>query len=434
MSSTALGRARFTRALRSRDFALLWLGQTISSLGDGAFATALGWQVLLLTRSAGAMGAVLVAEALPRVVFLLFGGVLADRLPKRLMLLWSDGGRALAVVVIALLGWTHVLQLWHLVALGLVFGFAQAFFIPAYQAFPSQLVLSEDLLSANALTGLSRNMALLLGPAIGAALVAAFDPAGAFAFDGLSFALSALCLIAMRRPHRQPREEPNPMIAGATESIATMTLPDAPGGGGMLGEVREGFGYVMRQPWLWITIAIASLGNIGVAPLQVAAPRLVHDVYHQGVWLLGALFTVNAVGAIAATLVLGQLHRVRHRGVLGYVALAAGSVGLLVLGLPLPSTVIIVVALGGMFVFGASSGIFDIVWVSSLQEMVPQAKLGRVSSIDWLGSFCLLPIGLAVTGVLADRLGPAWVFVAGGAMNTLIVLLGLLVPAIRRMD
>ncbi len=91
------GRFRFARALRSRPFALLWLGQTISTLGDGAYLTALAWQVLILTGSGAAMGIVLIATSVPRVVFLLLGGVIADRLPRRLVMLWADAGRALAV-------------------------------------------------------------------------------------------------------------------------------------------------------------------------------------------------------------------------------------------------------------------------------------------------------------------------------------------------
>ncbi len=188
------------RALRSRPFALLWLGQTISSLGDGAFITALAWEVLLLTGSATAMGLVVTAELIPRLLFLLLGGVAADRLPRRIVMLCSDGGRAFAILLIAVLGWLHVLQLWHLIVLSLLFGVAEGFFAPAYSAIPPQLVEKEELASANALTGLSRQMSLLLGPLVGAGLVVLTGPVTAFAFDGLSFVVSAVCLLALRLP------------------------------------------------------------------------------------------------------------------------------------------------------------------------------------------------------------------------------------------
>src|SRR5262249_20362582 len=198
MSVRAARRIRFARALRSRSFALLWGGQTISALGDGAYTPALAWQVLLLTHSGTAMGLILAATTSARLLFLLFGGMAADRLPRRPLIFWSDAGRALIVLAIALLGWTHQLQLWHLVALGFSFGFVGAFFLPAYRAMPPQLVAVEDLPSANALTELRGQLGQLIGPLVGATLVAWTDPATAFAFDGLTFAFSAASLSAIR--------------------------------------------------------------------------------------------------------------------------------------------------------------------------------------------------------------------------------------------
>lgn len=140
MTRQLAGRFRFARALRSRPFALLWAGQTVSALGDGAYFTALAWQVLLLTHSGTAMGLLLAAASVPRLIFLLAGGIAADRLPRRLVLFWSDAGRAVVVLAIAVLGWTQLLQFWHLIMLALLFGFVGAFFGPAYRAMPPQLV------------------------------------------------------------------------------------------------------------------------------------------------------------------------------------------------------------------------------------------------------------------------------------------------------
>jgi MFS family permease len=165
-AGTINSRLRFARALRSRPFALLWLGQTISTLGDGACLTALAWQVLILTGSGAAMGVVLIATAIPRVLFMLLGGVIADRLPRRLVMLWADAGRAAAVGAIALLSYTNSLQFWHLIALGLLFGLSQAFFLPAYQSIAPQLVEVEALPSANALNSLTREIGRLVGPAL----------------------------------------------------------------------------------------------------------------------------------------------------------------------------------------------------------------------------------------------------------------------------
>jgi MFS family permease len=423
LKTTVAGRIRFARALRSRPFALLWTGQTISALGNGAFYTAIAWQVVLVTGSATAMGAVLVAEALPRLVFLLIGGVLADRLPRRLILFVSDGGRALAVGAIAALGLFGLLQLWYLVVLALFFGLADAFFYPAYQAIPTQLVEIEALPSANALTASGRQISQLVGPAIGAACIALAGPPAAFTFDGVTFFVSALCLLFVRVPR----------------AVGT-TTDQRPS---MLRDVRDGLSYVLRSSWLWVTIVIASLLNVGVTPFQVVLPKLVRDVYHTSVWLLGAALAVNAAGSLLATIAIGQIHRPHRRGLIAYGGVIASSLGLAAfgvppllvsLGLPVPPGSDIAAALGGAAVFGAGIGAFSIIWDTVLQELIPIEMLGRVTSLDFLGSFALMPVGLGLAGVLADRIGAAQVFLAGGALSMLLALLGLTVRGIRELD
>ena len=143
----------FIQALHSRQFALLWTGQTISSLGDGAFNTAVAWQVLTLTGSATALGLFMIAQILPMILFLLFGGVAADRFPRKQVLLWSDASRAVAVLLIAGLAMVHQLQIWHLVLLSLCFGTVRGFFMPAYQSIIPQLVEKDELASANSQLG-----------------------------------------------------------------------------------------------------------------------------------------------------------------------------------------------------------------------------------------------------------------------------------------
>lgn len=415
-------RVRFARALGSRPFALLWAGQTISALGDGAYTTALAWAVLLLTGSATAMGVVLIARSVPMLIFLLVGGVAADRLPRRLVMLASDAGRALAVLAIAGLEWAHALQLWHLIALAFFFGVVSGFFMPAYQSIAPELVETAALPSANGLNGLSQQMARLLGPLIGAGLVAALGPQSAFAFDGLTFVASALFLLAMRAP---------------ASALAARPADDRTRRGiaGVLGDVREGIGYTARSPWLWVTIVIASVLNMVVgAALTVTLPKLVRDVYHADVTLFGALATTSGAGAIAAMLVIGQMKRLRRRGLLAYLGSAAASLALVAFGLPLPISVLPVVALAASFVEGAGLGVFGIIWDTVMQELVPPDKLGRVSSVDLLGSFALLPIGYGFAGVLADAIGPAWVFVAAGATGVALNAGGLCVRGIRRLE
>jgi DHA3 family tetracycline resistance protein-like MFS transporter len=415
-----VSRLRFARALGSSSFALVWSGQTISALGDGVTLTALAWQVLVMTRSGAAMGAVLVAETVPRVLLLLLGGVVADRFSRRNVLVWSDTIRGVAIGAIAVLGWMNLLALWHLIVLGAIFGLASAFFSPAYQSIPTQLVKADDLPSANALNGMSRQMSQLFGPALGAALVALSSPSAAFAIDAASFGLSAVLLLAVHLP---------PLPKGTDDEAIHKRGPR-----GMVADIREGLGYVLRSPWLWVTIAIASLGNVGLAPMQVALPKLIKDVYGQDVWLLGATGTAIAAGSLVTMLLIGQARRLHRRGILAYGGLIISSIAVIILGLPLPHQYAPAVAISVGVFFGAGLAVFELIWVTTLQELVPAEKLGRVSSVDWVGSLALLPIGLAVVGVLTDRVGASWVFVAGGTLNLLLELIALAVPGIRNLD
>jgi MFS family permease len=183
-----------------------------------------------------------------------------------------------------------------------------------------------------------------------------------------------------------------------------------------------------------VTITIASLGNVGLAPMLVALPKLIKDVYGQGVWLLGATGTAVAIGSVVTMMIVGQAKKLRHRGILAYGGLLVSSVAVMIFGLPLPHAYAPAIAIGASVFFGAGLAIFEVIWVTTLQELVPPEKLGRVSSVDWVGSLALLPVGLALVGVLTDQVGASWVFLAGGALNTLLELIALAVPGIRKLD
>jgi len=414
------------RSLQNRSFALLWLGQTCSSLGDGAFTIALAWEVLLLTGSAIALGVVVMAEMIPRLLFLLLGGVAADRLPRQRILLFSDGGRGAVVLLIAGLGWLHVLQLWHLIALSLTFGLAAGFFYPAYRSLTPHLVDREQLASANALIAFSRDVSTLLGPALGAGLVALMGPMGAFAFDGLSFVFSAGCLLAMRQA----------TVGKADEQAGETSQGKAPAPHPLkmvVNDLRDGWRFVLSSPWFWIGLPLATLGNIFFSgPLEVTLPKLVRVVYHANVWLFGVLGVALAFGSILASVTVGQMRQVPKRGMVMYVAVALASCAEFIIGLPFPqgyATALTILATG---LIGFGLGTFGILWVTLMQELVPGEMLGRVSSIDQLGAWSLLPLGYVLTGLATDQFGPSLVFLIAGLFNILLAIIALAVPAIRR--
>ncbi len=425
-------RIRFLRALSVQPFALLWTGQTISSLGDGAFTLALAWEVLLLTGSATAIGLTVTAEILPRLIFLLLGGVAADRLPRRLIMLCSDSGRGLVVLLIAVLAWLHLLQLWHLIILSLLFGIAAGFFNPAYRSIPPQLVDVEMLPSANALTSMTQQMSALLGPLLGAGLVALVGPVGAFAFDGLTFLASACCLLAMHLPSAKA------LISSgyADETSLVLTKPSLSHRlQRVVEDLHEGWRFAVSAKWFWIGLPIATLGNIFFSgPLEVTLPKLVHDVYGTGAWLFGSIGASMAIGSIIATFIVGQVSSMPRRGTIAYLAVALASLSEGILGLPLPQAVAPVIACIAGGLVGLGLGTFGIIWVTLMQELVPQDKLGRVSSIDQLSAWALLPVGYALTGVVTDQLGPSLVFLIASIANVVLAIIALTVPDIRKLE
>src|SRR5215204_1475126 len=196
------------RSLTHRPFAWLWTGQTISRLGDSLYRIALSWWVLEKTGSAVAMGTVLILSQIPMLIFLLIGGVVVDRLPRIRIMFISDILSGLVITFVAVFSWFDLLQIWHIYVASIIFGFVEAFFFPAYQAVIPQITPSEFLTSANSLNGLSQRVTGIVGPALGAALVAAGGTSVTFALDALSFFVSALCVLPLLRSKLDSRQTP----------------------------------------------------------------------------------------------------------------------------------------------------------------------------------------------------------------------------------
>lgn len=400
------------RALRHRPFAFLFSGQTLSRLGDSLYSIALAWWVLEKTGSATIMGSVMIVSLVPMLIFLLLGGVAVDRVSRLRVMLVSDLLRGALLLGITALVSTGRIELWHIYTASILFGVVDAFFQPAYTVIVPEITPAEALPSANSLTTLSGRLASVAGPAIGAAIVAAGGTALAFGIDALSFFISAGCLL---------------VIWGAEPKRVAATAQRQ----NVLHDLREGVGLVHASPWLWITIAIAALANVTLSgPFSVALPFLVKKHLNAGVGTLGFLYSCNSAGAVAGALWLGRSSRLRRRGLNAYLAWIISGLALLALGLPLPLPALYLAA----FVIGVTLSVFGLIWTNSLQELVPRQALGRVSSVDFLGSYGLLPVGYAVAGWATDRLGAPLVFLIGGAITSALAGLGLLHPGIRNLD
>jgi DHA3 family tetracycline resistance protein-like MFS transporter len=414
------------RALNHRPFALLWTGQTISRFGDSLHRIALAWWVLEKTGSATAMGTVLIFSSIPTLIFLLIGGIVVDRFPRLRIMFLSDILSGAVVTFIAVFSWLDMLQIWHIYVASLIFGFVEAFFFPAYQSVIPQIMPSDMLTSANSLNGLSQRVMGVIGPVVGASLVAMGGTSLAFGLDALSFFISALCVFPILRAglYESPRQ-------GDASELATKpkSMKETIKGG--LADLREGLNVIIAIPWLWVTIVIFGFLNIMEAsPRAVAMPFLIKDNLGAEVGLLGIFGSAFSLGYIFCALWLGQYKRLRHRGLLGYGSVMINGFLLLLFGFQFPIPVLIV----AMFCYGFCFNVFGLIWTITMQEMVPNDKLGRVYSIDSLGSWVLLPIGFALAGWGTDLFGAPTVFLIGGVGTILMTLIGLSHPAVRNLD
>jgi MFS family permease len=393
--------------LRHRDFRLLWAGQTISVFGSWMRIVAVPFQILALGGSAAEIGIAAAVSAAVHVPFLLLGGAIVDRVPRRLVLLMSDLVSGVGTSVVAVLGLTDQLRIEHLYVMSAVLGLADAFFGPALMAIVPELVPQEILLRGNALRGMTRQGGRLGGSLVGGVLVAAFGPPVAFAVDALTYFASFAALALMRRG-------------------------DAPVGTrkGLFSEVREGFSFVFSIPWIWITIGIFSFVNLLVfGPLIVGLPLLVREHLRGDAAMYGALTAALAVGEIAAGLILGQA-TIRRSGIVMYAfAVAAGAITASFGVLPILGWLLTASALLGVAFVG-----FNLLWESALQRHVPRELLGRVTSVDFFGSFVLGPVAPLLAAVLIERFGTAPVFLGAGIAVTVIAASAYLVRSIRGLE
>jgi len=290
------------------------------------------------------------------------------------------------------------------------------------------------LTSANSLNGLSQRVSGIVGPALGAALVAVGGTSITFGLNALSFFISALFVFPLLRSDLDKVQiEKIASEAGDRQKLvqsgAEGSVRESLRQGFM--DLREGFKFVITVPWIWITILVFGFVNITESgPRAVALPFLIKQDLDADVGLLGILGSAASLGFVIGMIWLGQYVRLRRRGWLGYLSVVISGATLLPFAFKLPIPFLVV----STFISGISMSVFSLVWTHTLQEMVPAKLLGRVYSIDALGSFVLLPIGYSISGWATDIFGAPTVFLVGGIGTITLILLGLMHPAIRNLD
>jgi DHA3 family tetracycline resistance protein-like MFS transporter len=373
--------------------------------GDGIFNVALPLQALQVDRSPVGLSLVLTARVAPTVCMLLVAGVVVDRVPRRLSMLASDVVRGLAVAAIAVGIAIGGLHLWALIAMAVVFGVADAFFLPSMLAIVPELLPAELLVQGGALTTGSQQVArMLAGPALGGLVIAVAGLGVAFVADAASFAVSAVALLAVSG-------RPRP----------------APTGRSVLAEARQGLRYCRSQRWLWMTITALGVANlVAYAPLPLLVPLLVKNVLRGGPAVLGLVTASAGVGGLIASVVAGRLGAPRRRMTVIWVGWGLAGTAVAGLGLAPNAWVAgLLVALSWALVMYGT-----VLWNSLMQERVPATLLGRASSVEWLLSYASNPVGIVAAGAAAAAAGPRAILVVGGCLAALTALV-LLVPGVR---
>jgi MFS family permease len=399
-ASPPAGRTPVLYALRHRDFRLLWAGQCVSLLGDAAFLVALGWRAFTLA-GAGRLGIVLALQGTGLLATLLLGGALADRYQRRTLMIVSDLSRFAIVAALAVVDGSGALTFPLLCVFATSVGLANGFFHPAFGGIVPLVVEKPSLPSANVLIGLARQGSLMLGPLLAAGLYPAAGSATVFAVDAASFLVSA-ALLWQARPRVM---EPQP-------------------GEGTVREIVAGARYVASVPWLWVTIALFSLVvMLQVGPAQVLLPKLVRQHFGLGVGAYGLLTSLLGAGFVIGLIAFGKTNPRRNRGVVSYVLWLSSS--LMIVGVALSPWF----ALSAAFTLGRGVivGYAIAVWETMLMEMVPEQMLSRVVSLDFFGSFGLMPLGLLLAGVVSGLASPGAI-IAGGA----VISAGLIVVVLTR--
>ena len=396
-------RISFARTLFGQpDFRNVWLGRTSSAVGRSMVPVAMAMATLAHTGSGTYLGVVLASGTAVEIVFLLFGGVWADRFPRRTVMIGSSLFRAAVQATIGVLLVTGQARLWHVVLGTVCNSVASGVIRPAFSGLVADSVAARDLQQANALLSFSDNAAKVGGPALVGVLVAVVNPGWAFVCDAVTFLLSALFLTRVKPGVRHPYRRQN-----------------------TLRSLREGWREVTARPWYWLNLVAHALWNMAFSALLVLGPVIaVRDLGGPAAW--GGIAAGLAVGSLVGTAVALRI-RVRRVLVVGNLMLTLGAFPFvaLALGSPLYATIFAAaIATAGLSVLSA-------LWETSLQQLIPNAVLSRVVSYDWMVSLSAAPIGYALAGPAMSTLGTSAVLLTAAALMVVPCTLIVLLPGVR---
>ncbi|MEM7117250.1 MAG: MFS transporter [Chloroflexota bacterium] len=425
MSETTIGTSPIRKVLQNKNFRLLWLGEGISLLGDQFYLIALPWLILQMTGNAFAMGTVLAVAGIPRAIFMLLGGALTDRLTPRWMMLVTNIIRMGLVGLMAGLILVNSIELWMVYGFALLFGLADAFFFPAASAIVPEVVPEKHLQTGNTVIQATAQISVFLGPVLAGATIALFgngdtvsDLRGiglAFAFDALTFLLSAITLWFMQAKTTQPKVD------------TTVQTDDK----NVWADMVEGLRFVWQDlPLRTVFIAVAAITIFATAPIVIGIPIFVEEHLGAGAGTFGILMAVFGAGTLLGTIASSVLPapppRQFGKTLFGIISTLGVSLALL----SVANTAVIAGIL--LFAMGLVQGYVMIHFTTWLQRRSPPAMLGRVMSLLMFSFVGLAPVADTVFGALIEW-NLSLVFLISGISLTLVSLLAMIQPSIQDM-
>lgn len=390
MTGRKLTLPRGLLALRERNYRLYFLGHMTSQVGSWIEMTAVAWILYELTNSTVLLGLGGLSRAAPMILLGLLGGAVADRVPRRLLLIMTESAMLLVSTIVGLLALTGHLQFWHLYLLSLTSGTLFAFSVPARQALFPELVPRAAMPSAVTLNSVAVRSAGFIGPSIAGVALAFSGYALPFLLNAASFLAMLAALAALRLPPR----------ADARQS----TRPS------LRSDMLQGLHFIWHNPLLKGVLALelfAGLFGHNSALITIMA----RDVLHTGPQGLGLLLSALAAGALAGMLVMVLLHTERY----GRVILIAGaSYTLLMIGFGVSGSFVLSLAL--LFAIGAADGIWGVARNTAVQLSVPNELRGRAMSVVFLATRGSTPLGHFTSGLTASFLGGPATIVLGATL------------------
>ncbi|MFG1924116.1 MFS transporter [Cryptosporangium sp. NPDC048952] len=389
--------------LRFAAYRRLLAGRTINTVGSAIAPIALAFAVLDLTGSVSMLGLIVGARSLADVAFLLLGGVLADRLPRPLVLVGSNVLSGVTQAVVATLVLAGVAHVPALVVLSALNGALSALSRPATAALTPQTVPAEILQQANAVMRIGANAGIVLGASAGGALVAFVGPGWGLAVDAASFLLAGLVFVGIRVPH-----------------VASTS------GGSIVADLREGWGEFTARTWVWVVVVAFTVINGTIGAMQVLGPAVADETIGRSGW--GMVLAAQTAGFVAGGVI---ALRTRFQRPLLAAMLFMALESFFLVGLGVAPHLPVLLALG--FLTGIGVEQFSVAWETTIQQHVPADKLARVISYDMLGSFVAIPVGEVVAGPIAGGIGMSATLVGAAVLSFTAAVVAAFTPSVRRL-